>query len=373
MIENLGDAQRFLTRYWQKKPLLARGALAQLGAALDRTRMVALACRDDVESRLVLRTRNQWHVQQGPFRKRDFAQLPARNWTLLINGLENVICAARELQRMFSFIPYARHDDVMASYAAPGGSVGPHFDSYDVMLVQGIGARRWSISAQRDLALIEGAPLKLLRRFKPQRAWKVQCGDLLYLPPRYAHNGVAVTECITWSVGFRAPSRQEMAERFLDFVRDNLALSGNYRDPDIKSQRHPSMIPRYMLRQVRGMVASIRWNKSDVEQALGEYLTEPRANIVFAPAAGITRQRFDAIAAANGVRLSAPSRMLIGNTRVYINGESCALEDAHRDTLLQLGDERLLPPRTRIDARLRELLYRWYLAGYIDTAGQKMR
>ncbi len=184
--------------------------------------MIELACRDDVESRLVIGTRSTWRVEHGPFRRRDFARLPPRNWTLLVNGLETVLPAARVLQQKFSFIPYARHDDVMASYAAPGGSVGPHFDSYDVFLVQGAGTRRWQIGRQRDLALIDGAPLRMLQRFRPQRAWTVQSGDLLYLPPRYAHHGVAIDECITWSVGFRAPGRQDMAERFLDFLRDEL-------------------------------------------------------------------------------------------------------------------------------------------------------
>src|SRR5476651_1036115 len=176
LLENGAEARRFLADFWQKKPLLARGALGQFADVLDRARMIELACRDDVESRLVIGARKTWRVERGPFRKRDFARLPPRDWTLLVNGLEAVLPAARTLQQEFSFVPYARHDDVMASYATPGGSVGPHFDSYDVILVQGVGARRWQISNQRNLELVDGAPLKILNRFRAQRTWTVHAG-----------------------------------------------------------------------------------------------------------------------------------------------------------------------------------------------------
>ena len=151
MINNLPPPRRFLAEFWQKKPLLARQALAESSGALDRARMIELAGRDDVESRLVIGSGKSWRVEQGPFRRRDFAQLPPRNWTLLVNGLENLVPAARKLQQAFSFIPYARHDDVMASYAVPGGSVGPHFDSYDVFLLQEAGERRWQIRDRKSV------------------------------------------------------------------------------------------------------------------------------------------------------------------------------------------------------------------------------
>jgi 50S ribosomal protein L16 3-hydroxylase len=217
-------AQRFLDEFWQKKPLLLRGALPQVANLVDRAGLAELACRDDVESRLVFGAGKTWRVEHGPFRRRDLSRLPARNWTLLVNGAESFMPAAREIQQLFNFIPYARHDDVMISYAAPGGGVGPHFDSYDVFLLQGSGTRRWRVSAQRDLALVANAPLKILRRFRPQREWSLEAGDLLYLPPCYAHHGVATADCVTWSIGCRAPARQEMAARFLEFLQDNLQL-----------------------------------------------------------------------------------------------------------------------------------------------------
>ncbi len=360
-------ARRFLEEFWQKKPLLARGVLPQLAASIDRARLIELACRDDVESRLVTSARKTWRVRHGPFRRSDFAQLPPRNWTLLVNGVENFIPAARELQLWFGFIPYARHDDVMVSYAAPGGSVGPHYDSYDVFLLQGAGARRWQVSAQRDLALIEAAPLKILRRFRPQREWTLASGDLLYLPPHHAHYGVAIGDCITWSIGLRAPGRQEMAARFLDFLQDRLHLDGGCRASGLEPQRHPAAIGRAMLRQARVMVNStIRWRDTDIARCLGEYLTEPRPNIVFGHARRMPAARFARLAAARGMRLDLKSRMLFSGRMVFINGESVAVAAATRRIMQQLADRRSLPARTPLDPHTLELLYRWYCAGYIE-------
>jgi 50S ribosomal protein L16 3-hydroxylase len=363
---HLPEARLFLEQFWQKKPLLARDVRRQPGNALDRARMIGLACRDDVESRLVIGARTSWRVEHGPFRKRDFAQLPPRNWTLLVNGLENILPAARKLQQMFSFIPYARHDDVMASYAVPGGSVGPHFDSYDVILLQTAGTRRWQISNQRDLALVEGAPLKILRRFRSQRAWTVHPGDLLYLPPRYAHHGVALDECITWSVGFRAPGRRDMTECFLDFLRDRAVVDRAYRDPGLKPQRHAAVIGKQMLRQINAMVKSIRWSKTDIERCLGLYLTEPRSNVVFGHARRVSASRFARLAGTRGVELNLKSRMLTSGNTLFINGESAVTDAPTRKTLQQLADQRFLPAQTRTSAATRALLYEWYRAGYIE-------
>jgi 50S ribosomal protein L16 3-hydroxylase len=370
MINNLSgivDTRRFLSQFWQKKPMFARGALPRLDGAIDRACLIELACRDDVESRLVTGARKSWRLEHGPFRRRDFARLPPRGWTLLVNGVENFVTAARDLQKHFGFVPYARHDDVMVSYAAPGGSVGPHYDSYDVFLLQGSGTRRWQISNQENLALVEGAPLKILRRFQPQREWNSQSGDLLYLPPNYAHHGVAVGECITWSLGFRAPSRQEMAGRFLDFLHDRLALGGDYRDPGLKRQRHPAAIGKTMLRQVSAMVNAIRWDQTDIARCLGEYLTEPRPNLAFGRARRMPAARFTRLAAERGVQLDLKSRMLCCGSMVFINGEAVAANAIARRILSRLADDRSLPPRTPIDRQVLELLFRWYDAGYIKV------
>jgi 50S ribosomal protein L16 3-hydroxylase len=366
MTDRLPGARRFLTEFWQKKPLFARGALSQFANWLDRARMLELACRDDVESRLVIGARRTWHVEEGPFRPRDFKRLPLRDWTLLVNGLESVMPEARTLQQAFDFIPYARHDDVMASYAAPGGSVGPHFDSYDVALVQATGRRRWQIGAQRNLELVAGAPLKILRRFRAQREWTAQTGDVLYLPPRYAHHGVALDECITWSVGFRAPGRREMIERFLDFLRDEKRVDETYRDPQLKPQRHAGAISKDMLGKIKTMVGSLRWSDADIERCVGEYLTEPRQGVVFERARRVSAQRFAQRVHSRGLRLAVPTRMLTSGRQVFINGESALASAASARVLQRLADTRRLPAGTRLNAATHELLYEWYRAGYIE-------
>src|SRR5439155_8345072 len=180
---------RFLRRCWQKQPLLVRGAIARFEGLLPARALFALAGRDDVESRLVMREHGRWSVRQGPFRRADFQALPRRNWTLLVQGLNMHLDAADALLQRFAFIPFSRLDDVMVSYDAPGGGVGPHCDSYDVFLLQGKGRRRWRIGRQRDLALKPRMPLKILARFRPEQEWVLGPGDMLYLPPAIAHEG----------------------------------------------------------------------------------------------------------------------------------------------------------------------------------------
>jgi len=221
---------RFLREIWHKRPLLIRNAIPGFAGLLSPAEMRQLACRDDVESRLIRGSGSDWQLDHGPFRKSDFRRLPETEWTLLVQSLNQFLPEADALLARFNFIPHARLDDLMASYAVPGGSVGPHFDSYDVFLLQGQGHRRWQISTQTDLALIDDAPLKILRRFKAEDEWVLGPGDMLYLPPHVAHYGVAVDACMTYSIGFRAPAAEELAHGFLMHLQDTLALEGRYAD-----------------------------------------------------------------------------------------------------------------------------------------------
>ncbi|MDP1716555.1 MAG: cupin domain-containing protein, partial [Burkholderiales bacterium] len=305
------DAAAFLRRHWQKKPLLARQALPEFTSLLTRKTLFELAARDDVHSRLVTRNRGRWQVEHGPFATRALARLPKRNWTLLVQGVNHLLPRAQELLLEFAFIPYARLDDIMVSYAPPGGGVGPHFDSYDVFLLQLAGTRRWRVSAQRDLSLVDGAPLKILRRFQPRHEWLLHPGDMLYLPPRYAHDGDAVDECLTCSIGFRAPGAQELGTSFLEFLQDRLALDGIYRDADLKLQEHPAQISTAMLQQMRRMLERIRWQDSDIAQFAGQFLTEPKPHIVFDPPhRPLSPAAFVSRVARQGVRLALKSQML---------------------------------------------------------------
>ncbi|MCW5604740.1 MAG: cupin domain-containing protein [Burkholderiales bacterium] len=357
---------RFLRDCWQKKPLLMRRALPDYGGLIDREGLFELATRDDLQSRLVLRERGRWRVEHGPFSRRDLARLPQNGWTLLVQGVDLVLPEAKALLLEFSFLPHARLDDVMVSYAPPGGGVGPHFDSYDVFLLQTAGTRRWRVSRQRDLALVEGAPLKILRRFCPRHEWLLEPGDMLYLPPRYAHDGVAIDDCITCSIGFRAPDARELGQRFLEFLQDRLVLEGEYHDPGLKPQAHPGRIAPEMLAQFRRMLAGISWNDRDVMLFAGQYLTEPKPHVVFEPPRRpLSVHMFEERAGRHGVRLDLRTRLLCHARHVFINGEHHQAGAAETRLMLQLADRRRLPPTAIGKAALR-CLYQWYRAGYIE-------
>jgi len=360
------DARSFLCRHWQKRPLVARQALPRYETLVTREALFELAVRDDVPSRLVTRSGRRWNVAHGPFSRRALARLPRRGWTLLVQGVNQVLPAAQSLLLEFNFIPYARLDDVMVSYAPPGGGVGPHFDSYDVFLLQLAGTRRWRVSAQRDLALIENAPLKLLRRFRPEREWRLAPGDMLYLPPQVAHDGIAVDECLTASIGFRAPGAQELAARFLEFLQDELALAGAYRDPDLRPAQRPAQIGSGMLRQVAHTLDRIDWDKRDVLAFLGQYLTEPKAHVVFQrPARPLSAAMFARRARRSGVRLDLKTQMLFRGRSVFVNGERHEVGARAAQLLTKLADRRRLMPPLALEGEAAERLYQWYRAGYI--------
>jgi 50S ribosomal protein L16 3-hydroxylase len=360
------DAAAFLRRHWQKEPLVARGAFPEYRAMVTRERLMRLARRDDIESKIVIRTRGRWRVLHGPFDSRDFARLPSRGWTLLVHGVDLVIDAMARLQREFSFLPYARFDDVMVSYAAPGGGVGPHFDSYDVFLLQGQGTRRWRLSSQPDLELDAQAPLKILRRFRPEQEWSLEAGDLLYLPPRHAHDGVAVDECVTYSVGFRAPHAQELAERFLDFLRDRVALDGMYEDAGIAATREPARIPAPLIAAGDRWMERLRWSGNDVASFLGSYLSEPKPHVVFQrPRAQLDAADFERRARQNGVQLAPGTRMLYRGREIFINGEPARYASAALPLLKRLANERELTPPFTIPPAARGALHDWYAAGYL--------
>jgi 50S ribosomal protein L16 3-hydroxylase len=364
------NVDRFLRRHWQKKPLLVRQAMAP-PAAITRDALFELARRDDVESRIVLRRGRQLQVHHGPFTRRALGALPRRNWTLLVQGVNHHLPAAHALLMRFAFIPYARLDDVMVSYAAPGGGVGPHFDSYDVFLLQGTGQRRWETGTQTDLALVDGAPLKILRDFRPDDCSLLEPGDMLYLPPHVAHNGIAVDECITCSIGFRAPDTRELATRFLEFLQDTLAFDGRYADPDLKIQRRPAHIGAPMLRQAAAMLARIRWNTDDVARFLGRHLTEPKANVFFEPPLRpLAPAAFARAARRHGVHLALKSQMLYGNGAIFINSEEHAVSGTAARLLQRLADRRVLPRGSALTGTARELVHQWYCAGYLGLGEQ---
>lgn len=357
---------QFLRDYWHKKPLVIRQAIPGFQALLARDTLFEMAARDDVETRLVTHFKQQWQMTTGPL-----AQLPAigkKDWTLLLQGVNLHDDAADALLRQFNFLPDARLDDLMISYATDGGGVGPHFDSYDVFLLQAHGRRRWHIGAQKDLSLVYGMPLKILRDFQPEQEFVLEPGDMLYLPPHYAHDGVALGECMTYSVGFRAPAFQELGEAFLQFMADSVELPGRYADPDLSPSKHPAEISRQMLSQVTAELKKVQFTEDDIAIFLGEYLSEPKANVFFdRPARVLSLPRFTQAATKRGVKLSRKTQMLYRGKHVFINGESFAAARVDKVSLCVLADLRQLDGAAVAQASkdVLEALYTWHQDGWI--------
>jgi 50S ribosomal protein L16 3-hydroxylase len=368
LLGDLSPAQ-FLRDYWHKKPLLIRQAIPGFKPLLPFEQLAELATKDFVESRLVTLSDGAWDLQQGPL-----TALPPRSqraWSMLVQGINLHDDAADALLRRFRFVPDARLDDLMVSFATDGGGVGPHFDSYDVFLLQAEGQRRWRISAQKDLSLVDGLPLKILSKFKAEQEFILEPGDMLYLPPHYAHDGVAIGDCQTYSIGFRAPSYQELGENFLQFMADSIDLPGRYADPDLEPGKKPAEIPKHMLSTIADELNKMRFTEEDITIFLGEYLSEPKFNVFFAgPEKPLTAGAFGKAAARKGVKLSRKSQMLYRGKNVFINGESFAVGKADKAALEALANERALTGAEVAGASedVLEALFAWYTDGWLELA-----
>lgn len=359
--------RQFLARHWQKDPLFISQAFPNFQDLLDPDQLMALALREDCQSRLVIERNGQWTVKHGPLRMQDFRGLKRERWSLLVQGVDQVLPEGKALLQQFSFIPQARLDDLMISFAPKGGGVGPHFDSYDVFLLQGLGHKRWQVSRQRDRRLVPDAPLRILQHFRGEEEWTVGAGDLLYLPPKYAHYGVALDDCLTYSIGFRAPSAQELLGQFLVFLEENLEASGMYEDPDLSLQRHAAEISAQMIGKTVDMLAQIKWGRMEVAEFLGSYLTEPKPHVYFdPPAQRMSARRFAERVTKRGVQLSLKTQMLFHGSLIFINGEQLRAGGADRTALVQLADERKLDGIDPSASELIDLLYEWYRAGYVE-------
>ncbi len=331
------SATEFMRDYWQRKPLLVRQAFPNFKPLLSRSQLFELAQNENVESRLVLgqgSAAREWQLKRGPFKKRDFPKLSERDWTLLVQGVDGQDERLAMLMRQFRFIPDARLDDLMISWAADGGGVGPHFDSYDVFLIQAHGQRHWRIGQQKDLTLRQDVPLKILAHFKAQQDWVLEPGDMLYLPPRYAHDGIAVGECMTYSVGFRAPQKGELARELLMRLSDEAdeALGeAIYQDPGQVAVKNAAAIPEALQDFARSVLQEALRDPKDLARALGEYLTEPKAHVWF-DAGQVPRKK-------KAVQLDKQSRMLYDKHHVFLNGESWRAAGADAKLMRLLADQ----------------------------------
>lgn len=374
----------FMRGYWQRKPLLIRQAIPAFKAPLSIAAIKRLARRDDVESRLIWRENDEWQMEHGPFARLPKASEPG--WTLLVQSVDLHSDAAAELMHLFRFIPDARLDDVMISIATDGGGVGPHFDSYDVFLLQAVGQRDWRIGRQRDLGLRPDLPLKILENFSPQETHVLDPGDMLYLPPQVAHDGVALGDCMTISIGFRAPDRATLARGMLEAAADQVmaraglpagpyadpplpgpSLGGLYRDPDQDAVAHPGALPDALVAAALDAVGKLKFDEALASRFLGCWLTEPAASTVFdaMPDEAIDLQA--AWPAQGRLVLDRRTRMLYRGKQLFINGETAPLPAGA--ALRALADARTLPCGSAICARLnpdeRLCLGQWLDDGWI--------
>lgn len=363
----LGDipVARFMREHWQRRPLLIRQALKDFVAPVGRARLLAYARSPQAEARLIERAAGKWHVRHGPL-----ARLPARRksgWTVLVQGLDLLDDDAHGLLQRFRFVPDARLDDLMASYATDDGGVGPHTDSYDVFLLQAFGRRRWRLSRQRDLKFVDGAPLRVLSNFRPSAEYVLEPGDLLYLPPGVAHEGTAIGECITYSIGFRAPSYQELLEPLLTDFAERANLRGRYTDPGRGPTQHPADLPEPMLRQLHARLSARGPRRGDTARFLLAFLSEPKAQVVFErPHRTLAAGAFREAAQRRGLTLDRRTRLLYHRAEVGINGEHVAC-GAARALLQRLADARTLAPDALRGANsdALDLLRRWHSAGWL--------
>lgn len=364
--------REFMAQHWQKKRRLMRGAVPAFSELLDIEALWKLAGSDEVESRLVIRDGKQWTLEQGPFSKKRRAALPDRDWTLLVQGLNLHVPAADALLRRFNFLPYARLDDVMVSLAAPGGGVGPHFDSYDVFLLQGIGTRRWKLSEQKDLELEPDAPLKILRKMRADETVDVTAGDLLYLPPQVAHDGIAVQSegfCTTYSIGFRAPTQQEIADGFLDWLGATSEIDGRLSDPDLTATTNPARVPKIYQREILAAIEKLQIDRGAMRQFAGCFATDPKPQVVFhAPDEPLTRAAFGRAcvsASGGGVALAAASLCLYDDEYLFINGEAFVIQG---DVMFWRGLADAREARvTKVQAsETVDALYAWYCDGWLQ-------
>lgn len=361
-----------MRRYWQKKPLLIRQAMPGVRSPIERAALFSLAAQDDVECRLVVQQPKAkagapaWRMQQGPLTRRQLPPLDQAGWTLLVQGLDLHVPAAYELLQQFRFVPDARLDDLMISYASDGGGVGPHYDAYDVFLLQVHGQRRWRVGPIKDDTLQAGVPLKILSNFEPEQEWLLEPGDMLYLPPMWAHDGIAQGECMTCSVGFRVPEASELAREVLLRLVESIDCEDKpklYHDPKQPATATPGLVPAALQDFAAAAVAKALKDPAALNTALGEVMTEPKPKVWF--------QSGEPLSDGVGVRLDPRTRMVYDERCIFVNGESWRAAGKDARHMRALADQRRLSALAvalTSDA-MKELLNQWAEDGWLHPEG----
>jgi len=273
-------AERFIKEYWQKKPLLIRQAIPGFECPVSADELAGLALEEEIESRMVSKNgkSGHWEPKNGPFTEEDFASMPKSNWTFLIQQLDAWVPEINELRQQFNFIPNWRFDDVMASYSVDGGSVGPHYDQYDVFIIQAEGKRLWRIGQQCDenSPQLEGTPLRILSEFHESESWVLEAGDMLYIPPNIAHYGIAQGESINLSIGYKAPTHTQILSHFTDYLLEHVNPYSIYEDADLKPQDHPNEITDTVFSKLNQVLNQHTQNPENLKRWFGEFNTSPK-------------------------------------------------------------------------------------------------
>jgi 50S ribosomal protein L16 3-hydroxylase len=371
----------FMRKYWQKKPCIIRNAISNFKPLLSRQELFALSQNQDVESRLIVSNGDKWSLAHGPMTAKQIPSIKKPNWTLLVQGVDLHDSAVNELKNRFRFAPDARLDDLMISYATDGGGVGPHFDSYDVFLLQAHGTRRWRIGKQKDGTLQANVPLRILSNFKPELTFDLEPGDMLYLPPRYAHDGVAIGECMTYSIGFKVPKQvdlgRELLLRYADAVDEEnlpdeelrkpvkLKPEVLYRDADQEATPNPALIPNALHEFAQQAIAKAMADPDALARHLGEHLSEPKSNVWFdAPEGAVKLSR------KRGVKLALQSQMMFDARHIFLNGESWRAAGKDAKLMQKLANQRILDASDLAKASEDAigLLQDWLEQGWLEIA-----
>jgi 50S ribosomal protein L16 3-hydroxylase len=374
--------KRFMKDCWQKKPLLVRGAIpafslasqnggSSLTSPISYEELVELSGHDDVESRLI--QSRPWRFQHGPFQKKVIPSLKKSEWTLLLQGMEAHHPAAANILSWFRFIPDARLDDLMISIAGIGGGVGPHFDSYDVFLIQMSGRRQWRISEQRDLSLNPKLPLKILQNFKCEQEWILEPGDMLYLPPHIAHDGIALDAgCQTWSVGFRSPSFKELLQeglwRLAESLEDVPELEEKFADPKQAATENAEQLPLELIKQLSTQLEKLKLHQIDAFlPGVAAYLSEPKQQAFFdGPTKPLNPNAFLKYLAQKELKPSPQTRVLSLGKSVFCNGDDVTKNQAPQITSAWRALSAKKALKTQKLSNIQgSSLYEAYLAGWL--------
>lgn len=375
----LGDVgvERFLSEYWQRKPLLIRQAIPDYKSPLEPDELAGLSLEEEVESRIVLKNgAHPWELRRGPFGEDAYKTLPEQDWTLLVQAVDQFVPEVAELLSRFRFLPSWRIDDVMISYATPGGGVGPHFDNYDVFLLQAEGKRRWRIGQHctSESPLQDNPDLRILRDFECQDEWVLEPGDMLYIPPGVAHDGIAETDCLTYSIGFRAPSHQEILVHFTDYLAHQLSEDVRYSDAGLKQPQDPAAIDPESIDRLQQSILQLVENREALATWFGRHMTEVKypelAQSYIDDEADLQGGLNEGYALIHNPSVRLAYRITEGGeVQVFASGEHCTVAGELLPLVQLICNQSYLTPEAldswHEDAQAIELLEQLFAKGYL--------